>query len=607
MNDTHNTAVFDSRLDPQLAARNLYWQGWKISEIAKNLGVRAPTVYSWKQRGNWDGGSPVQRVAASAEARLIQLLNVPKKSDGDYKEIKNLYQLIDGSFSAKGKGAQQTANLGTCMPDVPSMDKPPQEQKEGGRLIIKRGKPAQNQFEPGQIKRMQEIFQEQMFDYQRHWWEIGKKMRWREILKSRQIGATFFFAREAFIDALITGKDKVFLSASRAQAFQFKQYMIDLAAMVDVELKGENIVLPNSGAKLHFLGTNSRTAQGRHGDLYVDEYFWIPDFVNLRKLASPMASQKQFKMTYFSTPSDESHAAFPYWSGDHFNKDRPKSSHIKLDVSPHALAQGRLDPDGKWRQIVTLDVAEAGGCTLFDRQQLELEYSPTEFRQLFMCEFMKGGDSVFELDLLLSCAVDVWDKWEDEGGFYTPFIQRPVGHEAVWVSLDPTESGDAAGLVVAMAPRFNGDAFRILETRLLHVNSYEEQAAAIKELFQHYHVTKVVIDANSIGTAVVELVQKFFPTVVSMRYTPEIKALMVHKTMSLFKHKRIEYPAENKDFQISFMGIRRQQTASGRQVTYVSGRSQAASHCDIAWAALGLFYQEPFDGNVHSQSEFEVL
>ena len=67
------------------------------------------------------------------------------------------------------------------------------------------------------------------------------------------------FAREALVDALTTGRNQIFLSASKAQAHLFKQYIIQFAQEVDVELKGDPIVLPN-GATLYFLGTNARTA-----------------------------------------------------------------------------------------------------------------------------------------------------------------------------------------------------------------------------------------------------------------------------------------------------------------------------------------------------------
>lgn len=121
-----------------------------------------------------------------------------------------------------------------------------------------------------------------MFEYQRHWWEAGIKHRIRNVLKSRQIGATYYFAREALIDALVTGRNQIFLSASKAQAHVFKGYIIDFAKEVDVELKGDPMVLPN-GATLYFLGTNARTAQSYHGNLYLDEYFWIPKFGNYAK------------------------------------------------------------------------------------------------------------------------------------------------------------------------------------------------------------------------------------------------------------------------------------------------------------------------------------
>lgn len=290
-----------ANVEPRIAARQLYWQGWRITDIARTLGLKPPVVYSWKNRDNWDGGSPVLRIAMSAETRLHALINQPKKSDADYKEIRNLTALIQG-YPRKGDWGDLTekSSLHTeAAPwndEPPSIDNPPCERrKEKRERVSSNRKTEYNTFSESQIVDVQRIFCEQLFDYQRVW--LSQQVRFRNLLKSRQIGATFFFAREALVDALVSGKNKVFLSASRAQAFQFKQYMIDLAQMVGVELRGDSIRLQN-GATLYFLGTNSRTAQGRHGDLYVDEYFWIPDFVELTRLAKPMASQKQYRITY---------------------------------------------------------------------------------------------------------------------------------------------------------------------------------------------------------------------------------------------------------------------------------------------------------------------
>ena len=42
-------------------------------------------------------------------------------------------------------------------------------------------------------------------------------------------------------------------------------------------------------ARLYFLDTNVRTVQSYYGNLYLNEYFWIPKFQELQKVASGMA------------------------------------------------------------------------------------------------------------------------------------------------------------------------------------------------------------------------------------------------------------------------------------------------------------------------------
>ncbi|RDI07083.1 terminase large subunit domain-containing protein [Comamonas sp. AG1104] len=74
-------------------------------------------------------------------------------------------------------------------------------------------------------KSIKDAFLGSLYDYQHVWWEnIGE--RTRQILKSRQIGATWYFAREALIDALENGRNQIFLSASRSQADVFRAYIV---------------------------------------------------------------------------------------------------------------------------------------------------------------------------------------------------------------------------------------------------------------------------------------------------------------------------------------------------------------------------------------------
>src|SRR5690606_19011338 len=84
-------------------------------------------------------------------------------------------------------------------------------------------KPAKNDFTDEQIEQLREAFLATMFEYQKNWYRAGLVNRIRNILKSRQIGATYYFAHEALVDAVENGKNQIFLSASKAQAHVFKQ------------------------------------------------------------------------------------------------------------------------------------------------------------------------------------------------------------------------------------------------------------------------------------------------------------------------------------------------------------------------------------------------
>lgn len=214
------------------------------------------------------------------------------------------------------------------------------------------------------------------------------------------------------------------------------------------------MVLPN-GARLMFLGTNVRTAQSYTGNLYLDEYFWIPKFQELRKVASGMSLHKRWRTTYFSTPSSLAHSAYPFWSGELFNKGRrSKADHVQIDLSHNHLSKGVLCGDGQWRQIVTVEDALTGGCNLFDLDQLSLEYSPAEYQNLLMCEFVDDTASVFPFAELQGCLVDTLEEWED----FNPYAVRPFGYRPVWIGYDPSEAngGDSAGCAVIAPPMVAG-------------------------------------------------------------------------------------------------------------------------------------------------------
>ncbi|WP_421594964.1 terminase ATPase subunit family protein [Rahnella sp. PD4] len=580
MNISNSTIISD----PRRQAALLYWQGFSVRQIGEMLSQKTPTVQSWKTRDQWEAIAPISRVETSMEARLIQLVMKDVKEGKDYKEIDLLGRQIERL--ARVNRYNHTGSEADLNPNVANRNK-------GERKA-----PDKNVFSDEAIEKLGDIFIETSFEYQRGWHQAGLQHRIRNILKSRQIGATFYFAREALIDALTTGRNQIFLSASKAQAHVFKNYIIDFARQVDVDLKGDPIVLPN-GARLIFLGTNVRTAQSYTGNLYLDEYFWIPKFQELRKVASGMSLHKKWRSTYFSTPSSLAHSAYPFWSGELFNKGRRnKADRIDLDLTHSHLSKGVLCDDGQWRQIVTVEDALSGGCNLFDLEQLQLEYSPAEYENLLMCEFVDDQASVFPFAELQGCMVDSLDEWED----FDPYLKRPFAYRPVWIGYDPSHTGDSAGCALIAPPVVSGGKFRVLERHQWKGMDFAAQARSIEELTNRYAVEYIGIDATGIGQGVFQLVQQFFPAAREIRYSPEVKTALVLKAKDTISSGRLEYDTGHTDITASFMAIRKTMTASGNRSTYEASRSEEASHADVAWAIMHALLNEPLTAANGGQS-----
>jgi uncharacterized protein YjcR len=570
-------------------ARALFWQGWAVSAIADYMQIPRSTIESWKQREHWDDARPIDRVDAALETRMLQLIHKDDKDGKDFKEIDLLGRQLERL--ARVRRYEKTDNEADLNPKIANRNK-------GTRKP-----PAKNEVsEEAQVKII-EAFNDSIFDYQKAWRLAGLTNRIRNLLKSRQIGATWYFAFEAFVDALETGRNQIFLSASKAQAHVFKQYIIQFAKEHgDVELKGDPIVLPN-GAHLYFLGTNARTAQSYHGNIYMDEYFWIHKFRDFRKVASGMSMHKKWRQTYISTPSSITHEAYTFWTGEHFNRGKSKENRIKIDTSHHALSAGRTCEDGQWRQVVTVEDALKGGCDLFDIEQLHMEYNEDEFNNLLMCQFIDDTYSVFPLSELRGCMVDSWELWKD----FKPYSSRPLGEREVWLGYDPqgSENGDNAALGVIAQPVVQGGIMRGVEKHQLKSPDFRVHAELIRSMTKKYRVTYIAIDCTGIGNGVYQLVKEFFPAAVGLNYSPDLKNNLVLKAQDLIRSKRFQFDAGWTDLAAAFMAIKKTLTESQRQVTFTAARSEEGGHADLAWAFMHAMHKEPLAVEQQSKNILE--
>ena len=578
----------DNTADVKRQAQVMYFSGYKIAEISRQLNIPTSTISSWKEREKWDDFAPVGRVELTLESRLNLLILKENKSGADYKEIDLLGRQMERMARVKkysfGEGNEVDLNP-----------------KLANRNKGERKKAEQNAIDEEQEELLINSFLEGMFNYQRVWHK-AKEHRIRNILKSRQIGATFYFAHEAFVDALTTGHNQIFLSASKKQALQFRSYIVNYAKQTaDVDLKGETIKLPN-GAELIFLGTNSATAQSYHGNLYFDEVFWVPKFDVMRKVASGMAAQKMYRQTYLSTPTTIAHPAYAFFSGKAFNRNRAKSEKVEIDISHENLKSGKLCADRQWKQIVSIYDAMEGGCNLFNIDDLIAENSKEEFEQLFLCQFADDNSSAFKFADLQLCQVDSLEEWTD----YKPFWGRPFGNREVWLGYDPAFTGDRAALCLIAPPKVEGGDYRVLHWQTFHGMDFEAQASRIKQFCDDYNITRIVIDKTGMGAGVFQEVKKFYPMAVGLDYNADLKNEMVLKTQNLIQKRRLKF--DGNEIITSFMTVKKRITGTGK-ITYVSDRSEEASHGDLSWAIMNCILNVPYGsgGDVATQSQSTIF
>lgn len=561
-------------LDPRRQAMLFYWQGFRITRIAEMLGEKAATVHSWKRRDKWESVSPLDQIQITTAMRYNQIIMKSPKDGGDFKELDLLGRQMErhariGRFGDTGRESDLNPNI--------------------ERRTEERRKPLKNHFDDEQKAALEDAFIRSLRAYQKKWLGAAKHAV-RNILKTRQCGATWYFSHEALYDALRTGKNKIFLSASRSQALVFRRYIVKFARQFGVELKGNPIVLSN-GAELHFLGTNSSTAQSYNGDLYIDEYFWINGFAELERNASGMATLDDMHITLFSTPSTYSHEAYPFWSGAAYNRERPKNERVNVPVTYDRLKDGLLCADGQWRHMLTIEDAIADGmkATL---ENLQRRRSPQDFANLYMCQFMDDLDSLFPLKSMRRCMVESLDCWPD----FKPWAIRPLSDTPVWIGYDPSSTGDSAGCAVVAPPRGPKESFRVLERFQFRGLDFEAQAEKIQELCERYNVSHIGIDETGLGRSVVQLVRKFFPAVEAIRYTVAMKTDLVHKAKSVIDGGRLTFDAGCSDIIQAFMAIRKVVTPSGKFASYETSRAEDISHGDVAWAIMHALIHEPMTG-----------
>ncbi|MCX9038809.1 terminase family protein [Citrobacter portucalensis] len=205
------------------------------------------------------------------------------------------------------------------------------------------------------------------FNYQMGW--HGVSSRCRVLTKMRQCGADWYFSLEALADALVTGRNQIFLGCGNGHSLVNKAYINAFINQGEPPL--QNCVLQATdhwlelvnGAHIHFIDPDSLCA-GLSGNVYVSEYAWANSPKNVIAIAKGLSMHNRHHATYYTTPSDNPEAL---------------REHKKLIAGRSAV-----------HLTLTPEDLRASDETLFSEErlnELKQEISAEGWKMLFMCEW----------------------------------------------------------------------------------------------------------------------------------------------------------------------------------------------------------------------------
>lgn len=175
--------------------------------------------------------------------RLTLLAERDNKTPGEIKEFDTLIGSLERLQTLRIKAAQAARQpseepfRGAVLFNERGEVEKTTRGKSGGK-----GKKIKNDVSMLTPELFAEKFHTKYFGYQ-HAFRASLEHRNRMFLKARQIGATWYFAQEAFEKAVLLARNQIFLSATKAQSLVFRNYIMQLCAEAfDIELSGNPII-----------------------------------------------------------------------------------------------------------------------------------------------------------------------------------------------------------------------------------------------------------------------------------------------------------------------------------------------------------------------------
>lgn len=198
-----------------------------------------------------------------------------------------------------------------------------------------------------------------LFPWQKRWYE-QRFQRARDLHKGREIGADYYFALEAVLDACLTGRNKIFIEYKSPDPED--DFISNIAQYIGLFLGckialGTGIIMLSNGAEIRFLPDDNKTWAGLCGDTYLSEWAYFSDPWNAIHAAYGVTANEKWRLTFYSSIDEFSSGKDIHFSGNSWYHD-------SVPFLPHECSSHH--------------------CRKID--DLRPYYSDSYFRQAYLCQ-----------------------------------------------------------------------------------------------------------------------------------------------------------------------------------------------------------------------------
>ncbi|HFS6713284.1 terminase large subunit domain-containing protein [Proteus mirabilis] len=160
-----------------------------------------------------------------------------------------------------------------------------------------------------------EKYSRALFEWQKNW-KNNQFHRNRILHKGRQVGADWYFSLEALHDAMLTGRNKLFLGEMSECALGY------FCGHLNIKHNEEGFFELSNGAQISFIRELETTFSGRFGDVYISEWAWLESPKEWVDIALNITLHDRWRRTFYSSRSEQDNSGdlkYTHFDGDKVN------------------------------------------------------------------------------------------------------------------------------------------------------------------------------------------------------------------------------------------------------------------------------------------------